>query len=344
MKKSDSEKIHGFPIIHLLIGCGVLFLIALTIISISEIDSIRSDIHMFKLILAIVLIVLMIATYITMSYMIHKRVRRLTEQAEMIAVSSDYSTELDADGPFRELNVLSDAYNRLFSQINHSLQKQKRFNHDVSHELKTPLAVLKAQIQLSKEQFADQPESMQNITLIERQINRMDKLVQRLLELSRLEQEHIFDHTEMVDLTAVVESICEDISFLHDRDNLFSLSLEPVEITANNGLIFTMLRNLIENAVKYSPADTPVEITTYRTEEDARVRIRDHGIGMSGEVKEHVFDLFYRAEEARSTEGFGLGIPLADRIAKIYHGRIEVESEEGKGSLFTVILPASKNN
>ena len=341
MNESDSTRKHSISILRFLTGCGLFFLVILIILAVGEIDSIQSDVQLFKFLLTALLIVLLVAIYIIMTLMINKRIWRLIRQAEKIGEKRDYSEVLDTDGPFREINVLADAYNRLLNQINHSLQKQKQFNHDVSHELKTPITVLKAQLQLSKEQFGDQPDAMRNITVIDRQVNRMDLLVQRLLELSRLEQGQVFDHTESVDLTAVIESICEDFVIVKERSDLFALTLEPVTITANNSLIHTMLRNLIENAVKYSPEESQVEIALYRSEADVCVVITDHGIGMSNESIPHVFDLFYRAEEARSTEGFGLGLTLVDRIAGVYHGHVEVESTEGEGSTFTVILPDS---
>ena len=140
----------------------------------------------------------------------------------------------------------------------------------------------------------------------------------------------------------MIRSICEDISFVKNDRIHFSLLLERIRIRANTGLMLVLVRNLIENAVKYSPEAEPVTVSLHRLNDTVTICVQDHGVGMSDEVREHVFEAFYRADNARSTEGFGLGLTMVKRIVDLYHGDIQIESTEGEGSTFTVLFPETE--
>ena len=309
------------------------------IINYSEINTIYYGIQRFTIIIVLSLLGCMIAASVIVNHLITKHLKSLSEQAEQITKSKDYAMELDTDGPFVEINVLAESYNRLLEQVNKTIQQQLQFNHDVSHELRTPVTVLRAQCQMAREQYADAPDALNSLEVIERQTERMNNLIQRLLDLSRLNRGRLFDHDETVDLEDVIRSICEDIVLVEKNPNRFSLELERISIRANNSLIFTMMRNLIENAIKYSPEHSLITIRIHRQREGAVVQIQDRGIGMSDEIKEKIFDSFYRGDSARTTEGFGLGMTLVKRIADVYHATIEIESKEGEGSTFTILFP-----
>ena len=118
--------------------------------------------------------------------------------------------------------------------------------------------------------------------------------------------------------------------------------MESIDINANTDLIFMLLRNIIDNAVKYSNDDPHIDIFVYRLNEGVYIRVTDNGIGMTEDEISHIFDSFYRADSARSTEGFGLGLTLADRIVKLYNGSITIESQPGEGSIVTVFLSDDK--
>lgn len=319
-------------------GRGDQFILC-ALIDYSEINTIYYDVKAFSIILILMLLFGMIVTTVIANHLMSRHLNTLTIQAETMTQTGNYDATFSTEGPFKEINTLAESYNNLLDQVNKTIKNQSQFNHDVSHELRTPVTVLQAQCQISKEQFGHNPDALRSIEVIERQTIRMSNLIQRLLDLSRLERSQIFDHTESVALDDVTRSICEDISLIkNDRIN-FSLLLEKISIQANTGLIHTMIKNLIENAVKYSPESEPITVSVFRLNNRVSIRVQDHGIGMSDEIKEHIFDAFYRGDEARSTEGFGLGLTLVKRIADLYHGQIQIDSKEGEGSVFTVHFP-----
>lgn len=136
----------------------------------------------------------------------------------------------------------------------------------------------------------------------------------------------------------MVRSVCDEIEF-REKDNVrFELSLSGVKARIDIGLILIVIQNLIQNAVKYSALPATVKITTEYREGAAILEVRDFGIGIKEEDLPHIFAPFYRVEKSRNSEGFGLGLSLAYRIARIHGGELHVTSEWGKGSTFTLVI------
>ena len=242
---------------------------------------------------------------------------------------------------FRELEEISSAYDRVLQKMEQVLAQQKQFNRDISHELRTPMAVIKAQCQVTLEKYRSQPDLRERIELILEQTNRMGVLVDSLLELAHLEDANRRLEEEEVDLREVVLSLCEE--YEETQGERFALSLEEVELTANMELMVTLVHNLIDNALKYG-GDERIEITLRRKADAAELCIRDHGAGISPEDQERIFEPFYRGDRSRTTSGHGLGLTLVRRIASYYQGEVALESAPGEGSRFTVTLPLIRNN
>lgn len=314
------------------------------IIDYESIDTVYHNIRLLTILIALSVMVLMIITCIIMSRLVTKNLSDVTGQAAEIVSSEDYSKTIDPGRSFEEIDILVDTCNHLLNRVNRTIKQQQQFNHDISHELRTPLTVLKAQCQLTRDQFKDNEDALLTLDVIERQVDRMNTLIRLLLGLSRLEQNRIYTETEVVSLNEVIQSICDDISLISDKDedDLFTLTMESIDINANTDLIFMLLRNIIDNAVKYSNDDPHIDIFVYRLNEGVYIRVTDNGIGMTEDEISHIFDSFYRADSARSTEGFGLGLTLADRIVKLYNGNITIESQPGEGSIVTVFLSDDK--
>ena len=136
----------------------------------------------------------------------------------------------------------------------------------------------------------------------------------------------------------MIRSVCDEIEFKEKERVSFELELSGVRANLDIGLILILLQNLIQNAVKYSTAPATVRITTAYRGEAVVVKVQDFGCGIREEDLPHIFDPFYRVEKSRNSEGFGLGLSLAYRIAKVHKGELEVSSEWGKGSTFTLII------
>lgn len=266
----------------------------------------------------------------------------LCKNMEKIGEEMKFSDHVNYDGHFYELDLLAKEHNHLLDCMEQALEQQKQFVSDVSHELRTPLAVIQAQCQLCEEKRKKEPElekcpDMERIVSIQNQTVKMKQLMEQLLKLSRLDQNSLAFHKEKMDLSVVVESVCEE-EFQQSMDR-FVLHLKEAVAMVDIGLIMIVIRNLLSNAVKYSSEQSAIEITTGYQGEYVFVKVRDYGLGMSQEEQKKIFDRFYRADKARKSGGFGLGLSLADEIVRKHGGSIQVESESGKGSTFVIFLP-----
>ena len=184
----------------------------------------------------------------------------------------------------------------------------------------------------TKEEFDDA------IDVIYRQTKKTNVVITQLLNLNRLESDRIVLDLEDADLDEMIRSVCDEIEF-KEKDNVrFELLLSGVKANLDIGLILILLQNLIQNAVKYSSFPATVRIVTEYREGCVVVEVQDFGCGIKEEDLPHIFDPFYRVEKSRNSEGFGLGLSLADRIAKVHGGELKVSSVWGEGSIFTLVI------
>ena len=269
---------------------------------------------------------------------------KMCKAAEQISRDLDFTEKIAYDGHFYELDTLLNAYNYLLERMHEVVLRQEQFNSDVSHELRTPIAVIRAQCELSKEKALKEndSEAMEALDVIERQSGKMNQMVEQLLNLSRLEQKRIPCEFEDIDLVFVAESVCEDQEYLCGDKYKFVYDLHSVDIHADINLIMLVVRNLVSNAVKYSPEGSEIIVRCGIKKDKAFLSVQDQGIGIAKENRKKIFEHFYRTEEARNSEGFGLGLTLALKIVEYHGGTIHVESECGQGSTFTMILPRAK--
>lgn len=266
---------------------------------------------------------------------------KMCKAAEQISKDLDFSEKIAYDGHFYELDTLLEAYNHLLERMHQVVLRQEQFNSDVSHELRTPIAVIRAQCELSKEKAVKENnnEALEALDVIERQSGKMNQMVEQLLNLSRLEQKRIPCEFEDIDLVFVAESVCEDQEYLCGDKYKFVYDFHSVDIHADINLIMLVVRNLVSNAVKYSPEGSEIVVQCGAKNRLAFLSVQDHGIGIEKENLKKIFEHFYRTEEARNSEGFGLGLTLALKIVEYHGGTIHVESEYGQGSTFTIFLP-----
>ena len=268
-------------------------------------------------------------------------IKQICQTSEKIGLEQDLSQRIEYDGTFQEIEILAQANNRMLDRLEEMFERQKQFSSDVSHELKTPVAVIMAQCQYARKHIQDKKEFDEAITVIERQVKKTNAIISQILQLSRLDQNRIHVDLEYVDLRDIVEEVCENEKLNDDKNIRLRLSLEKAEAKVDIGLIMTAVRNLVNNAIKYSEKDGTVDISLKKADGSVVLTVQDHGCGMSEDVKKHIFDRFYRADEARNSEGFGLGLSITARIAQLHSGRVTVESEEKKGSIFRLILPGT---
>lgn len=271
--------------------------------------------------------------------MVSEPIAQLCRVAESVRNDSDLSQRTDYGGRFREIGILSEANNQMLDKLEEVFQSQKRFNSDVAHELRTPMAIILAQCEAVREQDCTEREYREAFEVIHRQARRTNDVVLQLLRLSRLEQGGMAPEREYVNLEDIIQSVCEDEELKAEKDVEFRFSLQEISASVDVTLMTILLQNLVHNAVKYSEGKALVEISLFREEGWIRLRVKDHGCGIGEEEQKRVFEPFYQVHKRGSTGGFGLGLFLVERIARLHGGSITVESRPGEGSEFLLSIP-----
>ncbi len=291
-----------------------------------------------------VFLVIVLIAVLVMSNKIAEPLIQMSKTAESIGKDGELSKRMEYDGKIMELGVLAATNNRMLERVEDMFESQKQFSSDVAHELRTPIAVLLAQCEYAKEYVSTKSEFDEAIDVIYRQAKKTNAIISQLLNLNRLKSDRVVLEPEEMNLDEIIMSICDEVEF-REKDNVhFELELSDVKATADVGLIYILLQNLIQNAVKYSPKPATVRISTGYEDGQVVARITDFGCGIKEEDIQHIFEPFYRVEKSRNSEGFGLGLSLAKRIAQIHHGKLSVSSVWGEGSTFTIVLPGEKQN
>lgn len=233
------------------------------------------------------------------------------------------------------------------SKSQFDLRMRDEFLSLVSHELKTPLTSFKLQMELAKRQFAKDDPNLINKAFVGKlienggnQIERLNKLVDNMLDSSRMENGKLLIEPERFDLCSLVREVVDRYSSQIDAAKSKYMLTTEGRIIGNwdRFRIEQVIANLISNAIKYG-ASQPIEISILSESENAVIRIKDHGIGIAKENQARIFNRFEGGKFSSGSHGLGLGLYLTKKIVDAHNGTIQVESELGKGSLFTVVLP-----
>lgn len=286
---------------------------------------------------AIMLIVIILSFII--SRQIVNPIKQICDTAEKIGLEKDLSQRIKYDGGFKEIAILAEANNRMLDRLEEMFEKQNQFTSDVAHELKTPVAVVMAECQYARKYINDKEKFDEEMSLIERQIKKTNQIITQLLQLSRLDQERIEINFEYVDLRDIIEQVSENEKVKDQKQIDIRLHLEKAEAWVDVGLIMIVVRNLVNNAIKYSKECSPIDIHLKKEDKMIKIVVQDYGCGMTEIERNQIFDRFYRADKARNSEGFGLGLSISSKIVELHHGQIKVVSVENRGSIFTLLIP-----
>ena len=274
-----------------------------------------------------------------------KPVDNMTEAADRISAEA-LSDRLEETGAGDELDHLAKTLNSMLGRLDATFSQIRRFSADASHELQTPLTILKGELEvaLRSERTPEEYQGVLNSALEE--IDRIAHLVEGLLLLSRADAGVLRMDQKPVDLSQVVKEIHAKAKILADtRGVILRLDhVEPVSILGDDERLKRLLLNLVENGIKYTPAGGQVTLSLKKEQNGALIEISDMGIGIPLDEQDQIFQPFYRANEARAQGegGVGLGLSIAGSIAEAHEGRIEVESIPGQRTVFTVFLPYAK--
>jgi signal transduction histidine kinase len=238
---------------------------------------------------------------------------------------------------------------RAMRPIRDAFERQRRFSADASHELRTPVAVLRARADVLQREGADlAPDHVEQLQLLRRDADDLSSLLDELLDLARLDAGQIELPLEPVALADVAEEMVAQLAPLADQRHVhLDAAVKPVWGQANLGRLRQVVRALIDNALKHTPAEGAVQIAIDRDGEWARLRVVDSGEGIAPEHLAKATDRFFRADQARSRDGAsrsggaGLGLAITEELVRLMRGRFMLESSPGSGTVATVLLPAA---
>ena len=269
----------------------------------------------------------------------------ITETAERIS-SENLSERVRVANGHDELGRLSTTLNRTFDRLQRAINEMRRFTADAAHELRTPLAIIRTEVEVSLRECdltgQEVSEPLRRATgVVLTETLRLSNLVDQLLTLSRQETGLQRAHFERVSLRELLLDVVETLQVVAEEKGLRIVvnSASEQVVHGDETSLCQLFFNLIDNAVKYTPRGGTVTVVCDRDASNVRILVKDTGIGIEAKHLVHLFERFYRVEAARSTGGTGLGLAICRSIVEAHRGKLEVESEPGRGTTFTVELP-----
>lgn len=290
-------------------------------------------------ILVAVLFTLIMNFYINRKY--QKPIERVSEAARKVA-DGDFSVEVKPDHSEEEatqIDVLISDFNKMVKELSSTEILKMDFISNVSHEFKSPLAVIRSNAEvLSGSPLTEK--QLQNLRKITDATDRLNALITNLLRLNKLENQSIQPGTELFDLCGQLEDAAVALESVWEAKHveLVAELNRKCIIKSDQELLSLVWTNLLSNAIKFTPEGGTVTLKLEEASGCVVVTVADTGCGMDAETRTHIFDKFYQGDTSHATEGNGLGLTLVQRILQMLGGTLEVESESGKGSVFTVKL------
>jgi signal transduction histidine kinase len=276
-----------------------------------------------------------------LSGMMLRPVREITRVASEIS-ASNLSQRINHQGPEDELWALSQTFDSMIDRLETSFERQRQFVQDASHELRTPLAAIRTNIEVTEmdpDVTADEYRSL--VETVKTQTARLTRLSEDLLLLTSEDKETL--EREPVVLAAIGHEVVNQLGPVAAAQSvtLRTEGDESLEIESNADLLYRCVFNLVDNAIKYSGQDTTVTIRTAAEPGGARIDVADNGAGIPADEIGRIFDRFYRVDKGRSRRqgGSGLGLAIVHDLVRSLGGTVEVRSEVGRGSTFTIRLP-----
>lgn len=272
-----------------------------------------------------------------------KPLRQLSRQAEKIDQDNitDIRLNEDAVNEFRQLSI---SVNRMLDRLSESFAIQRQFSGNAAHELRTPLAIMQTKLELfaaeNKNMDSDTAELVRSQT---EQLDRLSKLVHTLLEMSNLSS---VPRCDRIELAPLVDEIITDLTPLACQNDItIEQYCDNVMITGSDALIYRLVFNLIENAVKYNRKGGSVSVSVHKESGNAVVTVSDTGCGIPEEYRESIFQPFFRVDKSRSRQmgGVGLGLALVHEIAVLHGGSVRAEPGKTAGTVFIVTLPTEND-
>ena len=267
-----------------------------------------------------------------------KPLRSFVSQVEKVQLNNLADMRIN-ENVLPEFRQLSYSFNQMLERLDNAFAAQRQFTGNAAHELRTPLALMQAQLELFSAEHPDMlPETAKFLALLREQTERLTQMTKTLLEMSNLQQ---VARNEQIQLAPMVEEVFTDLALLAEKRNI-TLEMEGDGfLIGSDALIYRLLFNLTENAVKYNRSGGSVKVAVTQEPEKILIRVSDTGCGVPEEYQQSIFQPFFRVDKSRSREygGVGLGLSLVWEIANLHGGCVRVEESSKKGTTIAVELP-----
>lgn len=299
----------------------------------------KADYRKNSLIISAVLALLGgVATYFISGHAL-RPIREFSDKIEKVQAQNLADSRIE-ENQVKELNQLSVSYNRMMERLSAAFEIQRQFTANAAHELRTPLALMQVQLDLyhSNRHPDNDADTVQMIKMVTEQNDRLSKMVKTLLDMSELQT---VGRDDEIILDALVDEVLEDLEPLAEGKNIRLIAkCKDITMVGSDILIYRLVYNLVENAIKYNHSGGQVTVTADRKEKHVYLSVEDTGTGIPEELKERVFEPFFRVDKSRSRElgGVGLGLALVREIVRVHDGSITVKSNPSGGTIFEVVL------
>lgn len=266
-----------------------------------------------------------------------KPLRVFSDKIEKVQAQNLADSRIE-ENEVKELNQLSMSYNKMLGRLSDAFEAQRQFTANAAHELRTPLALM--QVQLDTYNACEHPgndeAAVETIKMMTEQNERLGKMVKTLLDMSELQT---VARDEVIALDALIEEVLTDLESLAARKNIRLVrECEPVTMTGSDILIYRLVYNLVENAVKYNMDGGQVTVTCREWDKHIHIMVSDTGKGIPEELRSRIFEPFFRVDKSRSRElgGIGLGLALVNEIVRVHEGSIEIKGNRAGGTDFEI--------
>ncbi len=307
-----------------------------------SIDGIVEHISQAILMFGAVLVIFIIIFGTSMASVLTMPVEKLTKFIKNMPKDKLQKCEVTSKDEIGELVI---AFNELIDRVAELEEKRRAFVSDASHELKTPLSIIKLLSDSLIQTENPDPQFLREfLTDMNEEVERLTRIIQRLLDLTQMDQSNQNMKVEVASITALTAEVCEKLMPLAENKQINFIFTRPEDelmMPVDRDSLMEAVYNIADNSIKYTENGGTVKIELLRDLGNILIRITDSGIGIPKEEIQKIFDRFYRVDKARArdTGGTGLGLSIAMDVVKLHGGYIEVSSEEEKGSTFTIVLP-----
>ena len=279
-----------------------------------------------------------VATYFISGHAL-KPLREFSNKIEEVQVQNLADSRIE-ESKIKELNQLSVSYNKMLERLQDAFEVQRQFTANAAHELRTPLSLMQVQLDLyhSTQHPGSDADTLQMIKMVTEQNDRLSKMVKTLLDMSELQT---VGRDEQIIMDALVDEVLEDLEPLAQEKNIKLIGkCKDITMAGSDILIYRLVYNLVENAIKYNHSGGQVTVTAYKEQKHIYLSVADTGSGIPKELRERVFEPFFRVDKSRSRKlgGVGLGLALVHEIVRVHDGSITVKSNPSGGTIFEVIF------